>query len=248
MAASCELKIVEWAGICPYALVWRAMRDFTKSAVGTDAQELWILEHEPVYTLGQSQGQMEAQALLKTKAYSKNQISHDIPWVHSDRGGQVTYHGPGQLMFYTLWSLNALALNIRALIDGLEEAILSYLQGLNLGIQSHRIVDQPGVYLSLNPQECVKIASVGLRVQKYRCYHGLSFNLDLDLKPFDAIDPCGYPGLKMASLQQVVGAGRPVISKDNVVLGIVQSLLQVFNFNVSSWEKGVTGFANGQRI
>lgn len=174
---------LRWLGRRPYSDVYHAMRRFTEDRRHDPDfdDEFWIVEHDPVFTLGQS-GKKEH--LLSPGL---------IPVVCSDRGGQVTYHGPGQVVIYTLLNLRALKLGVRAYVTILEQAIINLLTELQ--IISYSDLKAPGVYVG-----SAKIASLGLRVRNGCCYHGISFNLDMDLTPFERINPCGYPGLKVTQL------------------------------------------------
>jgi lipoyl(octanoyl) transferase len=166
-----------------YLPTWEAMRLFTEGRDAATPDELWLVEHPPVFTLGQA-GRPEH--LLRDIG---------VPVVHTDRGGQVTYHGPGQAIVYALVDLRRRHWTVRWMVDALENAAIGVLA--DAGIAANRRVDAPGVYLGAGG-EGGKIASLGLRVRNGRCYHGIAFNVDLDLAPFAAINPCGYPGLAMA--------------------------------------------------
>lgn len=178
---------IEWLGRQPYEPVWARMQAFTDLREPHSPDEFWLLEHEPVYTQGRAG---KAEHLLE---------AGDIPVVRSDRGGQITYHGPGQLMVYTLLDLGRLGLGIRSLVSALERAIVDCLSGY--GIQARGRRDAPGVYVG-----DAKIASLGLRVRRDCCYHGLALNVRMDLAPFARINPCGYRGLQMT---QVADLGGP---------------------------------------
>jgi lipoyl(octanoyl) transferase len=167
-----------------YQTTWQAMQDFTLARVSETADEIWITEHSPVYTLGLN-GKPEH--LFNTG---------DIPVINSDRGGQVTYHGPGQLIVYTLLDIRRLNLNIRQLVTLLEQAMIGTLA--DLGITASARADAPGVYVDEK-----KIGSIGLRIKKNCSYHGLSLNNQMDLQPFYNINPCGYPGLQVTQLSDL---------------------------------------------
>lgn len=169
-------------GLQDYATVWTAMYNFTAQRNSETPDEFWVVEHPPVFTLG----------LNGDAAHILNAGS--IPVIQTDRGGQVTYHGPGQLVIYTLLDLTRLQLGIRALVSRLEASIQDLL--LQYGLHSETRADAPGVYLREQ-----KIAALGLRVKKGCCYHGLSLNVAMDLTPFDRINPCGYAGLEVTQLQ-----------------------------------------------
>jgi len=159
-----------------YGPVWRAMRAHSEARDAHSADEFWLVEHAPVFTLGQA-GKPEH--LLDPG---------DIPVVAIDRGGQVTYHGPGQIVLYTLIDLKRRGLGVRALVSAIEAAIIALLAGH--GVDSRARAEAPGVYVG-----AAKIAALGLRVRHGRSYHGLALNVDMDLQPFARINPCGHPGL-----------------------------------------------------
>jgi lipoyl(octanoyl) transferase len=174
--------IVKSLGLQPYQTIWQAMQDFTAARTDTTPDELWLLEHEPVFTLGQA-GKHEH--VLD---------AHGIPLIQTDRGGQVTYHGPGQLMAYCLFDLNRAQLNSRQLVIALEQAIIHVLS--RYGIIATGSRDAPGVYVG-----DAKIASLGLRISKGFSYHGLAINVHNDLAPFSYINPCGIVGQAVTSLK-----------------------------------------------
>lgn len=173
--------LVKRLGVCYYLDTWQSMRAFTDSRVATSQDELWLLEHPPVFTLGQA-GRREH--ILD---------AGNIPVIQTDRGGQVTYHGPGQLVAYVLLDLGRAHLGIKALVNLLEAAVIDLLG--ELGIDAEARPGAPGVYV-----QGAKIASLGLRVRRHCSYHGLALNLDMDLEPFSRINPCGYPGLTVTHL------------------------------------------------
>lgn len=177
------LCIRQLAGLQDYPATWAAMRAFTDTRDATTPDELWLLEHPPVFTLGQA-GRPEH--LLAPGA---------IPVIQTDRGGQVTYHGPGQLVAYLLLDLRRAGIGVKRLVERLEQAVIDLLAGH--GIQAERRTDAPGVYVT-----GAKIASLGLRVRNGCCYHGLALNVDMDLEPFGRINPCGYAGLAVTQLAE----------------------------------------------
>jgi lipoyl(octanoyl) transferase len=177
--------IVRRLGVLDYEPVWRAMRAFSKSRGPTDADEFWILQHRPVFTLGQA-GRRE-HILADTGC---------IPIVEVDRGGQVTYHGPGQIVLYTLLDLRRRKLAVRGLVTSLEQAVIAVLDNLGIGATTRE--GAPGVYVRQR-----KIAALGLRVSAGCSYHGLSLNVAMDLAPFSLIDPCGYRGLEVTQLSEL---------------------------------------------
>ena len=172
-------------GLQPYESVLDAMRSFVAHRGPETPDECWFLEHPSVFTLGQA-GKQEH--ILDP---------HDIPVVQTCRGGQVTYHGPGQLIVYTLIDLNRHHLGVKQWVSQLEQAIIQLLA--SYGVEGQTRCKAPGVYVGE-----AKIASLGLRVRKGYCYHGLSLNVRMDLEPFQHINPCGYQGLQMAQLSDFV--------------------------------------------
>jgi len=178
--------LVRRLGTADYLETWSAMRAFTDARGPDTADELWLLEHPPVYTLGWN---ARAEHLLD---------AGDIPVVRCDRGGQVTYHGPGQLVLYALIDLRRRRLGVREFVHRLEAAVIDLLQGY--GIEGSRRAGAPGVYV-----DGAKIAALGLRVRRGAAYHGISLNVTTDLAPFGRIDPCGYAGLKVTRLCDLGG-------------------------------------------
>lgn len=176
--------LIRRLGLQPYRPVWDAMRHFTETRGEGTPSELWLVQHPPVFTLGQA-GKEEH--LLSPG---------DIPVLHTDRGGQVTYHGPGQLLAYLLLDLKEAGLGVRMLVQRMEESVIDLLSDYGIAAQARR--EAPGVYA-----DGAKIAALGLRIRRGCCYHGLSLNVDLDLEPFSRIDPCGYPGLSVTSMRQL---------------------------------------------
>jgi len=172
-------------GRSDYLECWRAMRAFTDARTAATRDALWLTEHPPVYTLGLA-GRREH--LLR---------DNGIPVHKVDRGGQVTYHGPGQLVAYVLVDLRRRRLGVRALVRALESALIDWLA--MHGVSAYGKVDAPGVYVLRDGREA-KIAALGLKVRNGCTYHGLAANVDLDLAPFRDIDPCGYPGLEVTQL------------------------------------------------
>lgn len=174
--------IIKDLGLIDYALAFRAMKDFTLSRKTEAEDELWLCEHPPVFSQG-SNGKEEH--LLNTGS---------IPVFRSDRGGQVTYHGPGQLIAYTLFDLKRSDLGVKKMVMLLEQTVISLLA--MQGLLAYTDPEAPGVYV-----EGSKIASLGLRVKRGCCYHGISLNVDMDLSPFLSINPCGIKGMKMIDLK-----------------------------------------------
>ena len=175
---------LKWLGCVDYEPTWRAMQDRTDEATGDTADEIWFLEHPPVFTLGMN---AKVEHLL---------APGNIPVVNIDRGGQVTYHGPGQLVVYPLLDLTRLGLGVRELVAGMERAIVATVA--QWGVEARGKRDAPGVYVGER-----KVASVGLRIRRGRSYHGLALNVAMDLEPFARINPCGYAGLQMTQLSEL---------------------------------------------
>ncbi len=171
-------------GLVDYAPVWREMQDFTDSRDEDTQDELWLLQHRPVFTQGQSG---KAEHVL---------APGEIPVIQVDRGGQVTYHGPGQIVAYPLLDLQRLGLGVRALVCRIESAIVAVLA--EYGVHGARREGAPGVYV-----DGAKIAALGLRVRRGRSFHGLAFNIDMDLEPFSRINPCGFQGLQVTQLSSL---------------------------------------------
>ena len=176
--------IVRRLGQAPYEPTWRAMQEFTAKRDGGTPDEIWLCEHPPVFTLGQA-GRTEH--LLRDVG---------IPVVKIDRGGQVTYHGPGQVVAYLLLDLRRRDLKVRELVHRMEQAVIAALAGW--GLRGERLAGAPGVYV-----KGAKIAALGLRVRNGCSYHGLALNVDMDLSPFSAINPCGYEGMPVTSLRRL---------------------------------------------
>ena len=181
--------IVRWLGTVDYEPCCRAMQRFTDERDAATADEMWLLEHPPVFTLGMAADRSHVLA------------AGDIPVVQTDRGGQVTYHGPGQLVAYVLLDLRRLGLPVRALVTRLEQAVIGLAAAHGITAEGRR--DAPGVYVQGR-----KLASLGLRVRRGASYHGLALNVDVDLAPFARINPCGMAGLAVTSLAELgIGGG-----------------------------------------
>jgi lipoyl(octanoyl) transferase len=176
---------VKRLGRVEYAPTAAAMRRFTLSRGGDTVDELWLVEHPPVYTLGQG-----ADPVI---------VANEIPVVQSDRGGEITYHGPGQVVLYTLVDLARRAIKVKAFVCLLEQAAIELICA-----RAERRPGAPGVYVG-----GAKVAALGVRVTRGRAYHGLALNVDMDLTPFSAIDPCGYPGLMVTQTRDLGIAGTP---------------------------------------
>lgn len=177
------------------------MRDFTINRDSDTTDEIWIVEHPPVFTQGQAG---KSEHILKPS---------DIPIIQSDRGGQVTYHGPGQLIIYFLIDLKRKPFSIRDLVCKMEQIIIDFLS--DKGISAHRKEKAPGVYVNE-----AKVCSLGIRVRKGCSYHGLSFNIDMDLTPFQYINPCGYENLEVTQLVDLVG-DKKITDKQKVTTNIL---------------------------
>ncbi|HEX2667059.1 MAG TPA: lipoyl(octanoyl) transferase LipB [Gammaproteobacteria bacterium] len=200
--------VVRHLGQVDYVPTWRAMEEFTLARGPDTPDEIWFLEHPPVFTLGMA-GKMEHVL-----------APGDIPVVHIDRGGQVTYHGPGQLVVYPLVDLKRLKLGVRALVEALENSVIDTLEGY--GIQARGRRDAPGVYVDAR-----KVCSIGIRVRRGCSYHGIAFNIAMDLEPFQRINPCGYVGLEMT---QVSALGGPD-SVRRVAEDLAPALLERLGYN-----------------
>ncbi|HKJ05257.1 MAG TPA: lipoyl(octanoyl) transferase LipB [Geopsychrobacteraceae bacterium] len=183
--------IVRQLGLQPYEPVWQRMQQFTAQRNNQTFDEIWLLEHERVFTQGRSG---KSEHIL---------AAGDIPVVQVDRGGQVTYHGPGQLIIYLMIDLKRCGLMVRSLVTLTEQSIIDALA--DCGIKAETRAKAPGVYV-----DGAKIASLGFRVQRGCSFHGLSLNLDLDLEPFLRINPCGYHGLQMTCLKDLLGKDRRI--------------------------------------
>ena len=175
--------IVRRRGVCDYQAIWDEMIAFTRNRATDTDDEIWLLQHWPVYTQGTSSHdipQVEGQA---------------IPVIHTDRGGQITYHAPGQLIVYLLMDIKRLKTGPKSLINQIEKHIIDFLGRYH--VRGHRKPGAPGVYVADE-----KIAALGLRISHGCCYHGLSINIDMDLSPYAWIDPCGYAALPVTQLKQ----------------------------------------------
>ncbi len=181
--------IVRNLGITSFESTCEAMQQFTVARTPESADEIWVTEHTPVYSLGLNRKQVAPP------------LRHDIAVVHTDRGGKITYHGPGQIIIYVLLDLSRRHLNIRSLVSLLEQTVIELLAQYQVSAVAK--ADAPGVYVTLNNTQEAKIASLGLRVKNNCCYHGLSLNIDMDLSPFSAIDPCGYKGLTVTQTKDL---------------------------------------------
>jgi lipoyl(octanoyl) transferase len=183
--AVADTLILRSLGQVPYDISWQQMQGFTNSRDNQTPDEIWLLEHAPVFTQGQAG---KAEHVLN---------AGDIPVVQADRGGQVTYHGPGQLVVYLLLNLRRKSLGVRDLVDLMEQSVVELLG--EYGIEAYPKPDAPGVYVGE-----AKICSLGLRVRRGCSFHGLALNLDMDMEPFLRINPCGYAGMAMTQLSSLV--------------------------------------------
>ncbi len=181
-----KVLAVRELGLQPYQPIWQAMQDFTDTRTAQTADQLWLLQHQAVFTQGQAG---KAEHLL---------LPGNIPVVQADRGGQVTYHGPGQLVAYVLLDVRRLGFGVRELVSRIEQSLIDLLA--SYGISAAAKSDAPGVYV-----DGAKIASLGLRIRNGRCFHGLALNVDMDLEPFARINPCGYAGLRMTQMRELIG-------------------------------------------
>ncbi len=195
-----QLVVRKWSKNQVYEPVWAAMRSFSNGRDQSTSDELWLMEHESVFTQGLA-GKPE-HVLAPA----------DIPVVRTDRGGQVTYHGPGQLMIYPLFDIERLGLNTREWVRSLEQLVVDLLA--SYGIESHGRPDAPGVYVG----DDKKICSVGLRVKKGRSYHGMALNVDADLSPFSRINPCGLTRITMTNITDYYQVSLAEVVKDVTAL------------------------------
>lgn len=203
-------------GLVDYLPVWQKMQDFTNQRSASTVDELWLLQHPAVFTLGRA-GKKEH--LL---------APGDIPVVQSDRGGQVTYHGPGQLVGYLLIDLRRLQINIRQLVSGIEMSIIQLLATYGVDAQCRKAA--PGVYVADK-----KVAALGLRIRRGCSFHGFSLNVAMDVEPFGRINPCGYPGLKVIQLRELgVDDDLGQISEQ-----LVLKIQRQFGYDVISQEQAV---------
>ncbi len=201
MSAALRLRRL---GLCDYEAVWREMQRFTETRTPETGDELWLVQHPPVFTLGLN---ARPEHLLD---------AGDIPVVRCDRGGQVTYHGPGQWVLYTLLDLKRHGLGVQDLVTRLEQAVIELLA--SYGVRGERKRGAPGVYVA-----GAKIAALGLRVRRGASYHGLAFNVAMDLAPFARIEPCGMAGLPITQLSAL----RPGVEMETVGEALVATLRRV---------------------
>jgi len=202
--------IVTDLGLADYLKTWRAMTQFTNTRSEKTCDELWLVQHPPVFTLGQA-------------GKSEHIINpENIPVVQCDRGGQVTYHGPGQLVAYPLLNLRRAKLGVRELVEKIEEVLIQTLS--EYGIEAERKIGAPGVYVNDE-----KIAALGLRVRKGCSFHGMSLNVSMDLQPFKQINPCGFPGLSVVQMADQATLNSPV-DLQKVGKTLVAKFSEILNF------------------
>jgi lipoyl(octanoyl) transferase len=201
MNAVVESTRIVRLGSADYAATAAAMRAFTLGRDDATADELWLVEHAPVYTLGQGAAPAS--------------VANGIPVVRADRGGEITYHGPGQVVLYALVDLSRRGIKVKRFVWLLEQAVIELLGG-----RGERRPGAPGVYV-----EGAKVAALGIRVTRGRAYHGLALNVDMDLAPFAAIDPCGYPGLKVTQTKDL-GFSQDTSQMGNELVKIFLSNLE----------------------
>ena len=192
-------------GLVDYQGTWRAMQAFTEYRGPDTSDEIWFLEHPPVYTLGRAGRPEHVLA------------PGDVPVVRVDRGGQVTFHGPGQIVAYVLLDLTRLGIGVRRLVELLEQATIAL--ACQAGVQTSRREGAPGVYAGER-----KLAALGLRVRRGCTYHGLALNVDMDLRPFKRINPCGYPGLEVTALKALGVDGDLATVRDRLQQELVVTL------------------------
>ena len=192
-----------------YEPTWHAMRDFTTQRTADTPDELWLLQHPAVYTLG-----------VAARAQHLPRFDNGIPVVKTDRGGQITYHGPGQPVIYLLLDMKRRGLTVRPLVRLMENAVIELLA--NYGVAARGSTDAPGVYVNH-----AKIAALGLRIRNGCCYHGVALNVDMDLSPFRTIDPCGYPGLDVTQLCELGIIDAPDIAGDKLAQCLLAQLQSV---------------------
>ncbi len=213
--------LVRQLGLCDYEPVWHAMQDFTDQRDENTVDELWLVQHPPVFTQGQAG---KAEHVL---------APGDIPVVQVDRGGQVTYHGPGQIVAYPLVDIRRSGVGVREFVNCIEESIIQVLH--HYGVNGLRRERAPGVYVNGE-----KIASVGLRVRLGRTFHGLAFNIDMDLEPFQRINPCGYEGLVVTQLRSF----SPVVFSE-VESRLVDSITAQLGYSEVIRSNGERGMNSG---
>nr|WP_086481326.1 lipoyl(octanoyl) transferase LipB [Oceanospirillum sanctuarii] len=209
-----------YLGQVPYEETWQRMQEYTNVRTPDDADQIWMLEHPPVFTQGLA-GKEEH--LLAPGG---------IPVVQVDRGGQVTFHGPGQLVVYLLLDVKRLGTGVRQLVTLMETAVVESLK--QAGVNAYPKPDAPGVYVRIEGEEC-KIASLGLRIRRGCSFHGLAFNLDMDTSPFLRINPCGYQGLRMTQLKEVA----PQVTPEQATQWVLNHLIEGLGNPTITEQKGL---------
>lgn len=197
---------VKRLGLVEYNPTLRAMQEFTVQRDADTPDELWVLQHPPVYTLG-----------IAGKTEHLPRTDNGIPVVRIDRGGQITYHGPGQVVIYLLLDMRRRGLSVRPLVRRMEQAVIDLLAESAVAAQGR--VDAPGVYVN-----GAKIAALGLRIRNGCCYHGLALNVDMDLSPFHAINPCGYPGLEVTQMRDLGISTSPELAATRLIQHLMRTL------------------------
>lgn len=212
-----DAPLIRHLGLAPYEPTWRAMQKFTDERESSTTDEIWFVEHPPVFTLGMNAGREHVLS------------PGEIPVLQIDRGGQVTYHGPGQLVVYPLVDLRRRRLGVRELVVALENAVIDYVAELGVAAAGSRAA--PGVYVG-----GAKLASVGLRIRRGASYHGFALNVSVDLAPFERINVCGHRGLGVTRLADHVASfaadasGAPAAVMDTVAQGLTPHLLRQLKF------------------
>lgn len=207
--------LIRRLGLTAFESTCELMQRFTAERTPETHDELWLTEHPPVYSLGLNRRQV------------RSPQRNDIPTVLTDRGGKITYHGPGQVVVYVLADLRRRHLNIRTLVSLLENTVIELLA--DHGVEAVAKKEAPGVYVYLNDGQEAKIASLGLRVKNNCCYHGLSLNVEMDLSPFEAIDPCGYAGLKVTQTKDLGIAANMQAISDQLLQKLTANFEQLEN-------------------
>lgn len=205
MSTLSQQLVVRSLGLCDYLPIWQRMQTWTSARTPSTKDELWCLQHLPVYTLGQAG---KAEHILN---------AGNIPVVNIDRGGQVTYHGPGQLVVYTLIDLQRRGLGVRDFVTAIEETVIAILADYNVSARRER--QAPGVYVGK-----AKIAAVGLRVRHGRTFHGVSINVDMNLAAFSGINPCGYAGMAVTQMKDVCNESSPSRVQEAFIAHFAQQL------------------------
>ncbi|WP_243078352.1 lipoyl(octanoyl) transferase LipB [Pantoea sp. MQR6] len=210
---SVETLLVRQLGLCNWQSTSEAMHHYTDQRDGSSRDEIWLVEHDPVFTQGQAG---KAEHVL---------MPGDIPVVQSDRGGQVTYHGPGQQVMYVLIDIKRRKIGVRQLVTALEETVIATL--MHFGVEARARADAPGVYVGDE-----KICSLGLRIRKGCSFHGLALNVAMDLSPFLRINPCGYAGMSMTQLQHF----NRDVSVNEVQPLLVAAFARLLNYENVEWQ------------